>query len=242
MIGITESGDPAFDNSWKDKITKVNGVILITKCLHDVLIDEILEHKEKVILHITCTGNEKVFEPNSPDINWTFSQVQKLLAKGFKAEKITLRIDPIIPTVGKGNIIKSILETFKNTGINRVRFSFIDLYPHVIQRFNQAGIKLYWNTFCVPENIVEKYIELFKQYSNTYNFECCAETYKCIPDNWKIGCVSKKDMQLLNVKHYNNEAKGQRKTCLCIAEKTELLTAGLKGNKCPMQCLCCIWK
>lgn len=98
-IGITEAGDAALDFSWVSKINNVDGVILITKNLTDKLIDEIMKHKNKIILHATCTGmGGTCIEPNVPTYMYQLEQVSKLIATGFPAEKITIRIDPIIPT------------------------------------------------------------------------------------------------------------------------------------------------
>ena len=65
LIGITETGDPFSNLDIFDNLYRAN--IIITKRLTDKLIDKLIEHKDKCILHLTCTciGNSKL-EPIVP--------------------------------------------------------------------------------------------------------------------------------------------------------------------------------
>lgn len=66
-IGITEQGAPSLDYMWFEKVDLVDGVVLVTKNLTDKLIDHLLQCKEKVVLHLSCTGYEGTrVEPNVP--------------------------------------------------------------------------------------------------------------------------------------------------------------------------------
>ena len=79
-IGITEAGDASLDYTWLNKIDSCDGLILITKNVTDKFIDTILEHKDKIILHATCTGmGGTIIEPNVPSYDKQLAQVTKLI-------------------------------------------------------------------------------------------------------------------------------------------------------------------
>ena len=235
-IGITERGDAGIDFSWADKLCEGN--ILITKQLHtknDKLIDLLLQNKDKVILHVTCTGyGGTKIEPHVPKPEDVKMGVYKLLREGFPVEQIVLRTDPIIPTQTGISIVKAVWDLFKDTGITRVRYSVIDMYPHVRERFTANGIGLPFSTFLAPKAMMDAVKEAVTTYDGPYGFEACAENLPV-----QTGCISKKDLELLGLP--TEEAVGgfQRKGCLCLAGKTELLT---NKRRCPSGCLYCYWK
>jgi DNA repair photolyase len=92
-VGITERGDAGLDFSWINKLLDAN--IIITKNLNDTMIQHLINNKDKIILHITCTdfGATKV-EPNVPNVKFTHNQVLKLIENGFPVNQIVLRVDP----------------------------------------------------------------------------------------------------------------------------------------------------
>ena len=99
MIGITECGDAGLDFSWVEQIPATDFSILITKNINDKFIDEVIKVKNKVIVHATITGmGGTVVEPRVPPAYISIGQLERLIAKGFPAEQIVLRIDPIVPT------------------------------------------------------------------------------------------------------------------------------------------------
>ena len=241
-IGITEAGDASLDYTWVDKINKIDGAILITKNITDKFIDTVLKFKNKLIIHATCTGmGGSKIEPNVPDYKTQLSQVQKLINSGFPAEKIIIRIDPIIPTEMGLQIAQDVINA---SPIKHFRFSVMDTYPHVRERFKKAGIIPPYgeNNFNAPTKLFENMKSWLKNQPSNYIFECCAETQfsnlaaNIIP----IGCVSENDFKLLNLPTDNlNITNAQRKTCLCVTGKTELLS---NRKRCPHNCLYCYWK
>lgn len=238
-IGITEAGDAALDYSWLNKIDGCNGVILITKNLTDKLISEILAHKDKIILHATCTGmGGTVIEPNVPVYTQQLAQVSKLIATGFPEERITVRIDPIVPTE-KG--LQTAQKVIDASPIKRFRISVLDAYPHVRARFEQHGVPLpYGNNFQASfEQMMNMRKWLMKQKGCT--FETCAEPSLTGTTNVKVrGCVSERDLRLFGVQSDEVFATGiQRKNCLCLSCKTELLS---RKTPCSHGCLYCYWK
>lgn len=271
-VGITEAGDASFDYSWTEKIKDTNMTILITKNITDKFIEEILKFKEKIVLHATCTGyGGTVLEPNVPDYKHQLNQVKKLISLGFPKEQIVIRIDPIIPThKGLNNLIK-VVEYIHND-IKRFRISVLDNYKHVQERFKDKGLPVLYNgNFQASTEDFQRTDSVLRQLKDSYgvSFECCAEIH--LKEAEQIGCVSQRDLSLFGLKADTAELKGQRKTCLCIACKEELLThkrygrckkfgiddalggsCGLKNNcskceyhetyGCPNACLYCYWR
>ena len=65
-IGATDGGDAGLDLSWKEKLSSVDGAVLITKRVTPKLI-EAVRNLPNVIVHATCTGyGSTVLEPNVP--------------------------------------------------------------------------------------------------------------------------------------------------------------------------------
>ena len=275
-IGITEAGDPSFDYSWVEKMSNMDMAILITKNITDKFIEEILKVKNKVILHVTCTGyGGTVVEPNVPIYTNQLDQVKKLISYGFPENQVVLRIDPIIPTrKGFGNVMK-VLSYKRQIGldnIKRVRISVLDNCKHIQERFAKNGLPVLYNgNFQASKEDFENVDSVIRQLRALHNvvFESCAEPY--LTETEKVGCVSQKDLDIFGLKNDTNDLKGQRKTCLCIAGKTELLTPKRYGrcNKfklddsiggscgvgnncktcehhdvfgCPNACLYCYWR
>jgi len=233
-VGITERGDAGLDFSWVNKLLDAN--IIITKNLNDVMIEHLINNKEKIILHVTCTGfGGTKIEPKVPTKIHTYTYVQKLIKNGFPVEQIVLRVDPIIPLkITLEQRVKEVLDLFKDTGIKRVRYSFLDMYPHVKTRLTEAGMNLPFNTFCCPNYMKEDALNILKEYEDIYEFEACAEnTFH------QLGCISQKDFDILGIKEEAQPVGYQRKDCMCIAGKTELLN---NKKKCPHGCLYCYWK
>jgi len=237
-FGITEQGDAGLDFSWEDRLCEGN--ILITKNLNDKFIEKVLKHKDKVIIHIGCTGFGRTeIEPNVPPCEWTYEQTIKLL-KYFPVKQTVLRIDPImiepytqeeILDTKKSGIarhqyqdLQMLLEDFKDTGIKRVRYSFLDMYRHVELRLKTSEMKI-----AKPEP--SKVYDIFNQFD--YEYESCAEK-----DDNQIGCISQKDFNILGLSYEADSEGYQRKECKCHSGKTELLR---NKKQCSHGCLYCYW-
>lgn len=65
------------------------------------------------------------------------------------------------------------------------------------------------------------------------HFESCAENI-----GERIGCISKRDFDILSLPFDNVTGGFQRKGCLCVAGKTELLN---NKKRCPSGCIYCYW-
>lgn len=237
-IGITENGEVSFNLDVFDRLYDAN--IIITKRLTEKLIEKLVENKEKIILHLTCTGyGASVIEPLVPSLDETYNKFIALINAGFPIEHVVLRIDPCIPTKkGKETMIR-VVEKFKDVGIKRVRFSVLDMYNHVKERFKENNIKIPYETFHAP---IEKRIDLYNtliELGVKYNFtvEACGE-----PDIESIPCISIKDIEILGlsdkIKLIGN--KQQRKNCKCPSNKSELIRQ--HPHRCDNQCMYCFWK
>jgi hypothetical protein len=125
------------------------------------VIENLINNKDKIIFHCTCTGfGGTIIEPNVPEVEWIHKQVQKLIAEGFPTQQITLRVDPIISTLKGLQNVQKVLDMFKDTGVKRVRYSFLDMYSHVKERFNKAGIPLPYNSFMAPKYMINNTLRL----------------------------------------------------------------------------------
>ena len=242
-IGITERGDASRDFSWVNKLDKIDGAILITKNITDKFIEAVLPYKDNVILHATVTGyGHTKLEPHVMHWKKSLTQIQKLIELGFDKDHIVLRIDPIIPTDKGITLFDEVFLSGYRLGLRRFKISVIDMYPHVRDRFTEAGIKLpYGENFTASD---EQFAMLDKIIANirfTYSdacIECCTEPK--LQNPVKIGCVSNKDVEILGLELQDkNKAGYQRSGCLCLSCKTELLN---NKYRCPNGCLYCYWK
>ena len=96
-IGVTESGEIAFNLEAFDRLYKGN--LIITKRLTEKVIEKLVEHQDKIILHLTVTGmGGSRIEPFVPRAVDTHKMLVKLLEAGFPVSHVVLRVDPIVPT------------------------------------------------------------------------------------------------------------------------------------------------
>lgn len=250
-VGVTERGDAGLDFSWINKLNKVEFAIIISKCLNDNLIEELINNKNRIIFHHTVTGyGSSILEPNVPSSDIALNQTKKLIANGFPENQIVLRVDPIVPTkLGIQKAINTINLFMSNTNIKRVRYSFIDLYPHVKERLIKANINLPFNSFSAPKYMMNEALTALEYYKepdydddgqpycskrHEIQLESCAENTED-----KIGCISNKDREILGLDIPLIVGGYQRKGCLCAGNKLELLS---NKKRCSNDCLYCYWK
>lgn len=232
-IGITEAGEVAFNLDIFDRLYEGN--IIITKRLSDKVIEKLVEHQDKIILHLGCTGfGGSPVEPLVPIPEQTYNKFQKLISLGFPLSHVVLRIDPVIPTDRGIETAWKVLEMFKDSGIPRVRFSILDMYNHVKERFKELGFPIPYDTFHAPYEIRKKVYDLFMNYDQ-FIIETCAE-----PGFQSVSCLSQKDIDILGLNIKLEGLKEQRKNCGCPANKTELIKG--KPHRCEHNCTYCFWK
>lgn len=231
-IGITERGDAALNTTWSHWVLDKKPAILISK--NPGLLATHLEHIEapNVIVHATITGYGcSILEPNVVDTTEAMKGLKRL-SELLGPERVVLRVDPVIPTYKGIQTAIKVLKQANKIGKFRVRISFIDNYPHVIQRFTAEDIALPWSSFHAPLELRKQAFQELQ--SNTESIiEVCSE-----PDFACFGCVSEKDCLILGVCPSQYDGF-QRPLCNCNALKTELL---FNKNPCAHNCLYCYWK
>lgn len=230
-IGITERGDPVFDDSWVTWCKEGKPAILITKNpskLLDMCLEEFPDDPPNIILHCSITGwGGTPLEPNVPEFsNAVFAM--RSWADRMSYQRLVLRIDPVICTVSGIAKAMEVQKMARELGVDkRVRISFMDMYGHVKKRFEKADIPLPYESFHAPLHERQKAWEML-------GFpEICAE-----PQMQCTGCVSRKDCEILGVQP-ESQFSGQRAACKCMGIKHELLK---KRGQCFHKCLYCYWK
>ena len=239
-IGVTERGDAATDLSWINKLSTVDGCIVITKNpTHPKVLSTLLQNKDTCMLHATITGwGRSVLEPNVPHYTKSIAAVTKLVADGFPRDHVIIRVDPIMPW--NTDPARDVILLAYQNGFRRFRVSVLDTYKHMTKRFHDAGV-------ATPEdlnishnegiknvqNMLDKLVQLYPD----MHFEACAEPLLNIEHR---GCVSEKDLDILGLQHTDVDNAGyQRPACMCYSGKTELLT---RKARCPHGCLYCYWR
>lgn len=251
-IGITEQGDAGLNFNWLPKLQSGNyeGAVLITKNANAKFIENVLtlyKTFQNIVLHIGCTGLGGTFiEPHVPEYTFQLHAIEQLLQKGFPADHIVLRTDPIIPTDEGLKQLQTVLTDFssRNTSVKRVRFSILDEYKHVKERLKQAGFQPFYNGFYATPEMMHATADILAAFPNL-NFESCAEdkfimSHK-LTNVTGCGCISSNELELFGL-HPNKvmlENMQHRNGCHCLSCKTELLN---EKFRCPHQCIYCYWR
>lgn len=243
LIGITERGDAALDLSWEDWVfAQKRPAILISKDplkLYGELSQMSVRYgfRPNVIVHCTITGfGGTKIEPNVPPSGVSFEGYRRFVDMLGK-DRVVLRCDPVIPTEKCAAFAAEKIMS-KSLG-TRIRFSFLDIYGHVKQRFADAGIdmgKLGVKAGNLHADLDDRLrlIEIIKRHVPDFSLlSACGE-----PGIQSEPCVSKRDCDILGVTLMQPLFQ-QRPACGCAANKKELLRA---RGQCGHRCLYCYWK
>lgn len=238
QVGITETGDISFNLEAFDNLRRAN--IIITKRLTDALIEKLVEHKDCCILHLTVTGmGGSKLEPFVPEMSKMKEKFDKLIEKGFPVDHVVLRIDPIIPTPKGVKTALKVIKLFRDSGIRRIRWSSMDMYDHVKERFSENNVKIPYETFHANVVKINGLYSILAGicYVNDIELESCGE-----PGFEPTPCISEKDLKILGLE---NDIKlegssSQRDGCKCPANKIQIIRR--KPERCKNSCLYCFWK
>lgn len=225
-IGITEGGDPALNHKWVDWVKEGRPAVLITKNPAAVLRSlRKLTVKPNIVLHCGITGwGGSLLEPNVPPVKTSIAAYQEAV-QWLGSDRVVLRIDPIIPSLeGEANALFVHSHVIPN---GRVRISFLDSYPHVLQRMAQRQIPTLATTFHA------NHVWRKQMWEKMGHPETCAEPY--LPHT---PCIGNIECSLFNVFPQVNQ-HGQRPLCPCLANKVELLGG---RSTCAHKCAYCYWK
>lgn len=253
FIGITERGDAALDDSWKKWVYDKNlPAILITKNAPLLERNHPDIFSKNVIIHATCTGLGGSFiEPNVPYYDEILSWIESKTEEQRK--RIVLRVDPIcLPLFLCSNVVqhndKHYFETlmclfnFAEEKRLRTRISFLDLYSHVLHRFDVRPeirdwlAQKYNNELHLPLEDRKSFLAWVNKSWPLLKLEICGE-----PGLPCDGCVSFTDLDIFGIKYDVNESfyGNQRPGCCCLTSKKELLD---NKHQCKHGCLYCYWR
>ena len=220
-IGITEKADPTINYRWMKWVQLGKPAIIVTKMPR--LLYPMISKEYNIIVHCTITGlGNTVLEPNidTPETSLDYyHKLCKLLGK----DRIVLRVDPIVYWNNFSSTVKEIVKESEG----RTRISFLDLYNHTSERLTKAGVTITQKTFHKP---LKERIEIWKELGKP---ETCSE-----PGLPPTPCISGIDCKILMVEP-SELRKGQRYSCQCLSNKTELC---LPPPRCTYGCLYCYWK
>lgn len=240
-IGITETSDPCFHLDLFDNLYNAN--IIITKNLTSKLIEKLVEHKDKCILHLTVTGmGGSKIEPFVPEPMKMLDAVNTLVSKGFPVEQIVLRVDPIIPTPKGIETALNVMLYFQNVGIKRLRVSFLDMYKHTKERFLEHNVRLPYETFHADKKTRKEAFNSIYEHAIKMGYDIiqtCGE-----PDFENTPCISQMDIDILGLTDeiVLEGKKEQRTHCGCPANKRQLISWEKSKIKCGNNCLYCYMK
>lgn len=157
-FGITDFGDAAVDQVWADNMHAVIGANISSKCVDDDFVSKLIKHKDKVIYVACITGlGGTLLEPNVPNYKKVFEQIDKLLDKGFAADHIVIKIDPIMPYcwfdeiesllgITYLQVIKDILKNAEERHIERIKYSFLKMNKCVLDNLKSFNPHFYFES------------------------------------------------------------------------------------------------
>ncbi len=261
-IATTETYEPAYCiKDWIKRSDEFDFVLFITKNLTPEIIDIFTNPQSKWsyinkpgIIHITCTGwGGTIIEPRVASLDTTKHRIMKLLSAGYPIERLVMRCDPIILTRDGLDKFKQVCEVAEELKINRIRCSIMQLYKHVLERFNKNSefekeINTLYNGKFIPDAIQNSQLyKIIKDIKNQFPnicFESCATnllTQLC--DFESCGCVSEKDLIInkIDANSLNLPKSTQRQNCMCLM-KHQLIPGGYNKGRCPNECIYCYLK
>jgi DNA repair photolyase len=244
-FGVTNYGDPSLNYSWVENLKGMEGAIVISKGASTKLEDALLENRDKIIYHATCTGlGGTMIEPNVPTIVEKFDHIKRLIKYGFHANQIVMRIDPVMP-IGYVDIInklcginyieklRNILDSSKSLRIERIRYSYLKLTKSIKSNFENLHYEF------VGKNTNE-YVDL-KSINPDFHYEACCENLADYSE--RFGCISDIDTHILGVSkkiklEYPEKFKNE---CRCPLNRVEMILSN-KGFDCSFGCIYCYLK
>lgn len=256
-IGITERGDAGRDLSWVQKLNTptFDGAVLITKTITKDFAQAVLAQTKPIIIHATCTGyGGTEMEPCVFPYQVQLNAMKHLIEAGFPASRVVLRIDPIFPTSKGIAVAEQVLNYFDtmNVGVHRIRFSVVDQYSHVMNRFAKKGWPMVYPGRQPTQEQMAQVIGLIMRHQKEKRFfETCAEPELVALANQmgvgymvdEVGCISTSDLFLMGFDGFSKQNftinPQNRGGCKCLSCKTEMLT---RKHPCENGCVYCYWK
>jgi hypothetical protein len=136
QIGVTEKADPTVNLKWIEWVKGGKPAILITKA--PKMLSYLINKSDNIIVHCTITGlGGGKIEPYGVPFKESLKSYHEL-CNLLTPQRVVIRIDPIVYWERDKTILKSIASEAEG----RVRISFVDLYPHVLNRFTSNHVEL----------------------------------------------------------------------------------------------------
>ena len=260
FIGMTEAGDAGRDFSWYRKVldnSYYKGAILITKFAQEPVFQQLakaLNNRKPVIIHVGVTGwGATPMEPGNKPAETVLQSIRQFVDDGFPAERLVLRIDPIIPTAAGIERALDVLALRRQyiPDVARVRISIYDDYHKSREEMVRRGYApvdniTKWKSELERRPTPEQVARVARALTDAAPgqlFECCAEPELAAyqPDHFVwTGCLSQTDCGLMGIEvPAGTGINGQnRYGCRCLQLKKELLS---KKCRCPNNCAYCYW-
>ena len=235
-VWMNECGDARFHlGKIESALLSEKKCIIYTKTLTKGLVRVLTGHVASTTLHITISGwGGTWLETGVETAEKEVAALLKLL-KIYPAERITVRVDPVIPTIeGMAKAVQVLSAIPQNV---RVISSIIQLYSNMHQLFDRLGINKAYYTV-KSGNVLfpsQSYAQaVYNELNNYHKVSVCGHPYiltGCDHD----GCVNADSMRLLGLTPVNMTGK-QRPGCKCQAIKRQLLKY---SDTCGHNCLYC---
>lgn len=239
MVYINELGDLACHPAvLAQALAEGKKVVVYTKNLTDEIKGLLLKHRAQTVLHLTITGwGGTMLEPGVPFPDTQIEAMHRLIHAGYPSERITVRLDPIIPNFDGVETAKNVLSKLPTT--IPVISSILQMYDRHAKLFNMFGIdknqysvKSGKSTFISKDQATKIYSYINP--ARWHKVSVCGHPYE-IQGAIHDGCINKKTLELLSLPLVETLTR-QRPGCKCIGRKHQLLNY---QHTCTHGCLYC---
>lgn len=204
---------------------------------------DILSEYSQLYFLFTITGLGGTFlEPFVPKPEIAISQIDELVKIAGNPERVAIRFDPITYWKKDGiiennlNFFPIVAKAVKESGVKRIIFSFMSIYPKCVKRAEKVGIEWINIEREKKKEIIEKIYEMAER-AGIELLNCCnPETLEFGAK--KASCIDGELLNRLHPKGWKVEIKkdkGQRKDCGCNYS----VDIGSYTQSCPHACLYC---
>lgn len=235
-IWMNECSDIRFHLSKLEKaIGEGKRCIPYTKTITNGLVRVLTSNIQNTALHLTVSGWGGSWLESG--VETPEKEIKALLGllKLYPSERVTVRVDPVVPTVeGMAKAVQVLAAIPKDV---RVISSIIQLYKNMYNLFDRLEIDKRYYTHKVGNVLFpsQQYAQwVYSQLTPYHNISVCGHPYVidgCDHD----GCVDGRTCHLLGMLPVNMTGK-QRQGCKCQAQKRQLLTY---SDMCKHGCLYC---
>ncbi len=226
----------------------VHTIVLWSKDFSNIVsnkydLKEILSEYSQLYFLFTITGLGGTFlEPLVPKPEIAISQIDDLVKIAGNPERVAIRFDPIIYWKKDGNLesnlyyFNEVVKATEKSGVKRIIFSFMSIYPKCVRRAEKAGIEWIDLEIGKKREIVQRLYERVEKFGLELLNCCNPETLEFGAK--KASCIDGELLNRIHPKGWKVEIKkdpGQRKDCGCNYS----VEIGSYVQSCPHACLYC---